>query len=98
MQVDEDGDDVLGGEDEYIYNSLAKTRQEALRKQAESSSGSGPQAIARLAVAANQAKGNGQSQSSSDVQENKVVFTEMEEFVWSLQLDEGVWITEGFQK
>lgn len=88
MQVDEDGDAVFGGEDEDLYKSLAKTRQAALRKQAESSSGSGPQAVARLAVAANQAKGNGQSQSSSDVQENKVVFTEMEEFVWSLQLDE----------
>lgn len=86
MQVDEDGDAVFGGEDEDLYKSLQKTRQAALKKQAESSA-SGPQAVARLAVAANQAKGNGQSQ-SSDVQDNKVVFTEMEEFVWSLQLDE----------
>ena len=98
MQVDEDGHAVFGGKDEYIYNSLVKTKQEALRKQAKSSSGSGPQAVARLAVVADQEKGNGQIQSSSDVWENKAIFIEMEEFVWSLQLDEGVWITKGFQK
>jgi hypothetical protein len=86
MQVDEDGDVVFGGEDEDLYKSLQKTMQAALKKQAESSA-SGPQAVARLAVAANQAKRNGQSQ-SSDAQDNKVVFTEIEEFVWSLQLDE----------
>lgn len=85
MQVDEDGDAVFGVEDQDLYKSLEKARQAALKKQAESS-GSGPQAVARLAVAANQAKGNGQS--SNEVQENKVIFTEMEEFVWSLQLDE----------
>ena len=98
MQVDEDGDVVFGGEYEDIYNSLAKNRQEALIKKAKSSSGFVPQVVARLAVAANQEKGNGQSQSSSDVQENKVVFIEMDEYVWILQLDEGMWIMKGFQK
>ena len=67
MQVDEDGDAAFGGEDENLCNSLAKTKKVALRKQAESSSGSRPQEVAPLVVAANQAKGNGQSQSSSDV-------------------------------
>ena len=62
MQVDEDGDVVFGGEYEDIYKSLAKNMQEALRKQAKSSSGFVPQE-----VAANQKKGNGQIQSSSDV-------------------------------
>ena len=96
MHVDEDGYVVFGGEDEDIYKSLVKTRKVKLRKKEESSSGYGPHTIAWLALTANQEKGNGQIQSSSDVQEDKVVFTEMEEFVWSLQLDEGVWITKGF--
>ena len=96
MQVDEDGDGVFGGEDEDVYKSLVNTRQGALRKKEKSSSGSGPQAVAWSVVVANQVKGNGQSQSSSDVQENKVVFIEMEEFVWSLQLDKNVWIMKGF--
>eukprot|EP01018_Ginkgo_biloba_P030020 Gb_12198 [translate_table: standard] len=88
MQVDEeDGYAVFGGEDDELYKSLEKARQVALKKQAESI-GSGPQAVARLAVAANRPEGDLQNQALSDTQENKVVFTEMEEFVWSLQLDE----------
>ncbi|KAH9288466.1 hypothetical protein KI387_032583 [Taxus chinensis] len=87
MKVDDDGDTVFGGEDDELYKSLEKARQEALKKQTKSL-GSGSHAVARLAVSANQLKGDGQSQPSSEAPENKVVFTEMEEFVWGLQLDE----------
>ena len=60
MQVDEDGDVVFGGEDEYIYKSLVKNMQDELRNHEENSSGSSPQVVAQLVVAENQAKGNGQ--------------------------------------
>ena len=63
MHVDEYGDVVFGGEDEYIYKSLENTRKATLINQEEISSGSSPQEVARSIVAANHAKGNGQSQS-----------------------------------
>lgn len=87
MEVDDDGDTVFGGEDEDLYKSLEKARQAALKKQ-DKGIGSGLQAVARIAVSANELRGDSQSLSSNEAADNKVVFTEMEEFVWGLQLDE----------
>ncbi|KAE8692238.1 U4/U6.U5 tri-snRNP-associated protein 1 isoform 3 [Hibiscus syriacus] len=58
----------------------------ALKKQEEKS---GPQAIALLATkAASNQTADDQNTSTGEAQDYKVVITEMEEFVWGLQLDE----------
>eukprot|EP00252_Welwitschia_mirabilis_P011776 TRINITY_DN261_c0_g1_i1.p1 TRINITY_DN261_c0_g1~~TRINITY_DN261_c0_g1_i1.p1 ORF type:complete len:1135 (+),score=425.73 TRINITY_DN261_c0_g1_i1:3053-6457(+) len=85
MQEDEDTA-VFGAEEEELYKSLEKARKEALKKQSVNIA-SGPQAIAQMAVSASQSTG-GDDNHPTDTQENKVVFTEMEEFVWGLQLDD----------
>lgn len=53
---------------------------------------SGPQAIARLATTASSQTAEDMNPTTGESQENKVVFTEMEEFVWGLQLDEGIFL------
>lgn len=90
VQSEEDGSLVFGDEDEDLYRSLEKARKLALKKQDEAMP-SGPQAIAALAstTASNQ---NLESQNAAvgELQENKIIFTEMEEFVSGLQLDDGI--------
>ncbi|MBA0866167.1 hypothetical protein Goshw_018567 [Gossypium schwendimanii] len=86
VKPEEDENQVFADDEEDLYKSLEKARRLALKKQEEKS---GPQAIALLATtsASNQTTDD-QNTSTGEAQENKVVITEMEEFVWGLQLDE----------
>ncbi|MFQ6640928.1 hypothetical protein Gotur_015515, partial [Gossypium turneri] len=88
VKPEEDENQVFADDEEDLYKSLEKARRLALKKQEEKS---GPQAIALLATtsASNQTTDD-QNTSTGEAQENKVVITEMEEFVWGLQLDEGL--------
>ncbi|KHG25959.1 U4/U6.U5 tri-snRNP-associated 1 [Gossypium arboreum] len=86
VKPEEDENQVFADDEEDLYKSLEKARRLALKKQEEKS---GPQAVALLAAtsASNQTTDD-QNTSTGEAQENKVVITEMEEFVWGLQLDE----------
>ncbi|KAK9274550.1 hypothetical protein L1049_021799 [Liquidambar formosana] len=88
VKLDEDENPVFAAaDDEDLYKSLEKTRKLALKTQNEVAYG--PQAIALLATTtATSQTADDQNPISEESQENKVVFTEMEEFVWGLQLDE----------
>ncbi|KAH7678895.1 U4/U6.U5 tri-snRNP-associated protein 1 [Dioscorea alata] len=79
-------DDLVFGEDyEDLQKSLEQSRKLALKKQEEAAA-SGPQAVALLAVA-NREQSEIHSP-AAEPQENKVVITEMEEFVLGLQMNE----------
>ncbi|XWS10826.1 hypothetical protein CRYUN_Cryun38cG0031400 [Craigia yunnanensis] len=83
---EEDESQVFADDEEDLYKSLERARKLALKKQEEKS---GPQAIALLATTATSSQtADYQNTSVGEAQENKVVITEMEEFVWGLQLDE----------
>ncbi|XAR63764.1 hypothetical protein NMG60_11023830 [Bertholletia excelsa] len=88
VKTEEEDEPVFGDDDEDLRKSLERVRKLALKKQDESAA-SGPQAVALLAssTASNSATDE-QNPMAGETQENKVVFTEMEEFVWGLQLDE----------
>ncbi|KAI3512108.1 hypothetical protein L1887_19304 [Cichorium endivia] len=75
---------VFGDDDDDLNKSLQRARKVALMKQ-DDVAPSGPHAIALLASSVGK---NAADVESGEAQENKVVFTEMEEFVWGLQLDE----------
>ncbi|GLT57012.1 hypothetical protein SLA2020_300190 [Shorea laevis] len=86
VKLEEEENQVFADDDEDLYKSLERARKLALKKQEEAS---GPQAIARLATTAPSGQtADDQNTTTGESQENKVVFTEMEEFVWGLQLDE----------
>ncbi|CAH1441974.1 unnamed protein product [Lactuca virosa] len=74
---------VFGDDDEELNKSLQRARKLALKKK-DDVAPSGPQSIVLLASSVSK----NADVESSEAQENKVVFTEMEEFVWGLQLDE----------
>lgn len=74
---------VFGDDDEELNKSLQRARKLALKKK-DDVAPSGPQSIALLASSVSK----NADVESGEAQENKVVFTEMEEFVWGLQLDE----------
>ncbi|CAJ1978001.1 unnamed protein product [Sphenostylis stenocarpa] len=74
-------------DDEDLRKSLEKARRLALKKKEEEGA-SGPQAIALLATSNHNNETDGQNTTSGESRENKVVFTEMEEFVWGLHIDE----------
>ncbi|CAH9107873.1 unnamed protein product [Cuscuta epithymum] len=88
---EEDDDIVFDDDDEELRKSLERARKLALRTQEEAVK-SVPETIALLASTLNEnnstVDSNNHDSASGDLQENKVVFTEMEEFVWGLQLDE----------
>jgi U4/U6.U5 tri-snRNP-associated protein 1 len=86
---EEDETPVFADDDEDLRKSLEKARRLALKKQEEKGA-SGPQAIALLASSnpSNEAV-HDQNSTAGESRENKVVFTEMEEFVWGLHIDEG---------
>ncbi|KAK4359948.1 hypothetical protein RND71_022177 [Anisodus tanguticus] len=91
----EEDDTVFDDDDEELRKSLERARKLALRKQ-EGLAKTFPESIASLAASrANDSTVDNPSSVSGESQENKVVFTEMEEFVWGLQLDEvwsnGIW-------
>ncbi|WOL12238.1 SART-1 family protein DOT2 [Canna indica] len=83
----EDEDLVFGEDYEDLQRSLEQARKLSFRKQDEAAS-SGPQAVALLATSIKDQESS-QSQSTGDPQEEKVVITEVEEFVLGLQLNEG---------
>ncbi|CAN6250176.1 unnamed protein product [Urochloa humidicola] len=74
---------VFGDDYEDLQKSLEQARKLALRKQEEAA---GPLAVVELATAT---KGQDDTDATEgDSQQNKVVITEMEEFVWGLQLNQ----------
>lgn len=82
-----ESEELVFGEDyEDLQKSLEQARKLALRKQEETAA-SGPLAVAELATARIGQKDADAAE--GDAQQNKVVITEMEEFVWGLQLNEG---------
>lgn len=88
VTAEEEESSVFGDDDEELRKSLERARKVALKKQDEVKV-SGPEAIAHLASStASEPTADDQTLASGEMQENKVVFTEMEEFVGGLQLDE----------
>lgn len=88
LPMEEDDNPVFGDDDEDLRKSLERARKLALEKQFKGVA-SGPQAIALLASSSGKNSiTDNENPVSGESQENKVVFTEMEEFVWGLQLDE----------
>ena len=75
---------VFGDDYEDLQKSLEQARKLALRKQEEAA---GPLAVVELATATRDQEGADTTE--GDSQQNKVVITEMEEFVWGLQLNQG---------
>jgi len=75
---------VFGVDYEDLQKSLEQARKLALRKQEEAA---GPLAVVELATATRDQEGADTTE--GDSQQNKVVITEMEEFVWGLQLNQG---------
>ncbi|KAK2452605.1 SART-1 family protein DOT2 [Trifolium repens] len=92
---EEDETPVFADDDEDLRKSLEKARRLALKKQEEKGA-SGPQAIALLASSnpSNETVDD-QNSTAGESRENKVVFTEMEEFVWGLHIDEEARKPEG---
>lgn len=90
VKQEEDENPVFAEDDndDDLYKSLERARNLALKKQNKEAT-SGPQSIALLATTtASTQSAEDQNAASGEPQDNKVVFTEMEEFVWGLQLDE----------
>ena len=85
MVVDQT-EEVFGEDYEELQRSLERARKLALSRQEEALV-AGPQAVAREVIAKSVEV---ESQVLADAQENKVVITEMEEFVLGLQLNEGM--------
>ncbi|KZV31565.1 hypothetical protein F511_07416 [Dorcoceras hygrometricum] len=87
IQTEEDDTFVFGDDDDELRKSLERARKIALKKQDEDET-SAPQVISRLPTSTDDSTADNSNHGSGDQQETKVVFTEMEEFVWGLQLDE----------
>ncbi|PKA48641.1 hypothetical protein AXF42_Ash021050 [Apostasia shenzhenica] len=82
-----DTENLVFGEDyDDLQKSLEQARKLALKKKDEAVS-SGPQAVALLASAHNEQEDT-QSSLKGETLDNKVVITEMEEFVLGLQINE----------
>lgn len=88
VKTEEDETPAFVDDDEDLRKSLEKARRLALKKHEEDGV-SGPQAIALLATSNHNNETDGQNPTAGESRENKVVFTEMEEFVWGLHIDEG---------
>ncbi|KAF9625788.1 hypothetical protein IFM89_027120 [Coptis chinensis] len=93
-QVEGDESPVFGDEDEDLYKSLEKARRIALKKRDDGVT-SGPQAVASLALSIKIQSADTHTPLSRETQENTLVFTEMEEFVGGLQLNEETHKPEG---
>ncbi|ERM99245.1 SART-1 family protein DOT2 [Amborella trichopoda] len=86
LKVEGDEDENLAfGDDEDLHKSIEEARKLARKKQDEGAA-SGPLAVAQLAVSASESK---DAEASGEPQENRLVFTEVDEFVLGLQHDEG---------
>ncbi|KAF8392790.1 hypothetical protein HHK36_021027 [Tetracentron sinense] len=90
VQFEKDENPVFGDEDDDLYKSLEKARKLALKKQNDGTTSVAQAFALRATTTASNQSGEHQNPTSGELQENKVVFTEMEEFVWGLQLDEGM--------
>ncbi|XP_020976077.1 SART-1 family protein DOT2 isoform X1 [Arachis ipaensis] len=87
MRTEEDETPVFADDDEDLRKSLERARRLAVKKQEQGIFG--PQAIAKLATSNhNDETVDDQNTGAGESRENKVVFTEMEEFVGRLQIDE----------
>lgn len=90
VKAEEDETPYFADDYDEIDKALERSRKIALQKKQEEKV-SGPKAIARIATAAaSSTTADDQFSSTGQSQENKVVFTEMEEFVLGLQLEEGI--------
>ncbi|KAK4263438.1 hypothetical protein QN277_028841 [Acacia crassicarpa] len=78
---------VFADDDDDLHKSLERARRLAIKKKEEAAA-SGPQAIALLASSNPGDETADDQNPTAGESENKVVFTEMEEFVWGLQIDE----------
>ncbi|XP_075474801.1 SART-1 family protein DOT2-like isoform X1 [Primulina tabacum] len=87
IQTEEDDTFVFGDDDDELRKSLERARKIALKKQDEKEK-SAPHVANFLATSTNDSPADNSNYGSGDQQENKVVFTEVEEFVWGLQIDE----------
>lgn len=88
IQREEDESTVLADYAEDLYKSLERARKLAFTKKEEAVSG--PQAVTHLvASSTNQTTDDNSASGAEETQENTVVFTEMEGFVWGLQRNEG---------
>ncbi|KAI4365413.1 hypothetical protein MLD38_021398 [Melastoma candidum] len=85
VKTEDDETPVIADDEEDLRKSLERARKLALKKKDEDGV-SGPKAIALLAATTQST--NNESPAVGDAQENTVVITEMEEFVWGLQLNE----------
>lgn len=85
QSVPQDEELVFGEDYEDLQSSLEQARRLALRKQDESIP-VGPQAVALLATSK---KREEEASSIEEAQENKIVITEMEDFLMGLQLNQG---------
>ncbi|KAK6229219.1 hypothetical protein SCA6_018170 [Theobroma cacao] len=87
VKPEEDENQVFADDDDDLYKSIERSRKLAFKKQEDEKSG--PQAIAlRATTAAISQTADDQTTTTGEAQENKLVITEMEEFVWGLQHDE----------
>jgi U4/U6.U5 tri-snRNP-associated protein 1 len=80
---------VFADDEEDLYKSLERARKLALKKQ--EAEASGPLAIAHLASTTLSSQiADDKNPETGESHENKLVFTEMEEFVSAIQLAEGI--------
>ncbi|KAF3504597.1 hypothetical protein F2Q69_00044717 [Brassica cretica] len=81
-------EDELADDAEDLYKSLERARKLALTKKEEVRSG--PEALAHLLASRTNETTDDNSGSGAETQENTMVFTEMNDFVWGLERGEGV--------
>lgn len=80
-------EDELADDAEDLYKSLERARKLALTKKEEVRSG--PEALAHLLASRTNETTDDNSGSGAETQENTMVFTEMNDFVWGLERGEG---------
>lgn len=88
VKTEEDETSVFADDDDDLHKSLERARRLAVKKKEEEVA-SGPQAIALLASKNPGSETVDDQNPTGGESENKLAFTEMEEFVWGLQIDEG---------
>ncbi|KAL0735716.1 hypothetical protein Bca4012_011926 [Brassica carinata] len=84
---EEDESSMLADDAEDLYKSLERARKLALTKKEEVRSG--PEALAQLLASRTNETTDENGASGAETQENTVVFTEMNDFVWGLERGEG---------
>jgi U4/U6.U5 tri-snRNP-associated protein 1 len=88
-KVEEEENLVFADDEEDLYKSLERARKLALKKQEVEASG--PLAIAqRASTTLSSQIADDKNPETGESHENKLVFTEMEEFVSAIQLAEGI--------